>query len=258
MPLRHATAELRAATDPAPPFSALLARLALAGVAAGVLSGTWQLLVTERAISPALALEKARAAETGEHSVETFSRPTQLIGGFLGTVVAAVAFSLVVATVYAAVRHRVPGRTDGVRLITLTTIGFAIFALLPAVKIPGNPPAVGDPTTVGSRTAIYGAVLASGIVATVLVALLVSALHRRGTSTAAVAAAGTAAGVALVALIVLLLPDSPDAIPADVPAAVVWDFRLASLGQLAVLWASLGLAGGWLLDRLRRIPARTR
>ena len=49
---------------------------------------------------------------------------------------------------------------------------------------------------------------------------------------------------------------APDTIAADVPAAVVWNFRLASLGQLAVLWAGLGLVSGWLLDRLVRSLGR--
>jgi hypothetical protein len=35
-------------------------------------------------------------------------------------------------------------------------------------------------------------------------------------------------------------------------AAVVRDFRLASLGQLAVLWTTLGLSAGYLVDRLAR------
>jgi predicted cobalt transporter CbtA len=50
------------------------------------------------------------------------------------------------------------------------------------------------------------------------------------------------------------VPDSPDSIAADVPAAVVWNFRLASLGQLATLWTVLGVAGGWMIDRLTRTP----
>jgi hypothetical protein len=35
---------------------------------------------------------------------------------------------------------------------------------------------------------------------------------------------------------------------------MVWNFRVASLGQLAVLWTTLGLAGGWLVERLTRPP----
>ena len=34
------------------------------------------------------------------------------------------------------------------------------------------------------------------------------------------------------------LPPSPDAIPADVAAGLVWRFRLQSLGTLALLWTT--------------------
>ncbi|SDY73358.1 Uncharacterized membrane protein, predicted cobalt tansporter CbtA [Modestobacter sp. DSM 44400] len=256
MPLTHRTVDRLGGTATAPPFPALLGRLLLGGVVAGVLSGIWQLLVTERAISPALALEEARGTGTVEDSGEMFSRTTQLVGGFVGALVAAVGLAIVLAAVYAALRHRLPGRTDGSRLIVLTVIGFAVIALLPAVAIPANPPAVGDPDTIGTRTAIYGAVLAGGIVIAALVAAVVGALRRRGTDHTAVAAAGTAVGVALLAVLLLVLPGTPDTIPADVPADVVWNFRLASLGQLAILWATLGLAGGWFVDRLTASPAR--
>jgi predicted cobalt transporter CbtA len=231
-----------------------LGRVALAGGAAGIASGLWALVVTERTITPALGIEDARnAAEAGHvHEDELVSRGMQLFGGFLGTVIAAIVFSLVIAVVYAAVRDRLPGRTDVARFAVLAAVGFGIFALLPAVKIPANPPAVGDPDTVGTRTAIYGTTLLLGVVTAVLVALLVSALRRRGAGSSAVAAAAVVAGAVLVALIVLVVPDNPDSISADVPAYVVWDFRLASLGQLAVLWTTLGLVGGWLTDRLVR------
>jgi predicted cobalt transporter CbtA len=239
----------------APRFGALLGRFAIAGAVAGAASGLWALVVTERAITPALALEEARDTATHEHPVEVFSRHTQLLGGFLGTVIAAVVFSVVVAAVYAGVRHRLPGRTDVGRVAVLTAVGFGVFALLPAVKIPANPPAVGDPDTIGTRTAIYGTVLAAGAVTALVVAAVVSALRSRGLHPSAVAAAAVVVAIALVAAVVLLVPDSPDTIGADVPAAVVWDFRLASLGQLAVLWTTLGLTAGYLVDRLaRRAP----
>jgi len=37
--------------------------------------------------------------------------------------------------------------------------------------------------------------------------------------------------------------------------SLVVRFRLASLGQLLVLWAGMGLVGGWLLDRALRRKA---
>ena len=239
-------------------FGALLGRGVLAGLIAGALAGLFSLLVTERAIAPALDLEEARAAAEGatHHGEELFSRGEQLLGGFLGTVAAGIALAVVFATVYALVRHRLPGGTDVSRTAVLAAIGFGIFALLPAMKIPANPPAVGDPGTVETRTALYGAVLLVGVITAMLVAALVSALRSRGTGDAPTAVAATVATGVLLALVLVLLPNNPDTIAADVPAAVVWNFRLASLGQLAVLWVSLGLASGWLLDRLVRSPGR--
>jgi predicted cobalt transporter CbtA len=241
-------------------FGRLFGRLVLAGLIAGALAGVFSLLVTERAIAPALDLEEARAAAAGshEHGVELFSRGTQLVGGFLGTLVAGVVLAVVFAAVYGLVRHRLAGRTDFARVTLLAAIGFGIVALLPALKIPANPPAVGDPDTVGTRTAIYGAVLLCGIVAAMLVSALVGFLHNRGAGTAATTTAAVAAAAVLLALVLVLVPDSPDAIAADVPASVVWNFRLASLGQLTVLWTALGLAGGWLLDRLTLPPVPDR
>jgi predicted cobalt transporter CbtA len=235
-------------------FGQLFSRVVLAGLIAGVLAGVYSLLVTERAIRPALELEDARTATEGGHPhvEEMFTRPEQLLGGFLGTVLAGIVLGVVFAAVYGLVRHRLPGRTNVARTALLAGLGFLVLALLPALKIPANPPAVGDPGTVGARTAIYGGVLLCGVVGSMLVTALISWLRSRGTSDAGTAIVATAAAVVLLTLVMTFLPDNPDTIAADVPASVVWNFRLASLGQLGVLWAGLGLGSGALLDRLTR------
>ena len=46
--------------------------------------------------------------------------------------------------------------------MVLAVVGFAAVSLLPAVKIPSNPPAVGDPETVGRRTMLYAVVVLLG------------------------------------------------------------------------------------------------
>ncbi|WP_100501237.1 CbtA family protein [Geodermatophilus chilensis] len=249
------TASAEVPDSTAPPFGALLAHIAAAGLVAGALSGTWSLLITERAIEPALAIEEARSATGGGDAEEMFSRTTQVLGGLLGAVLAGLVLSLVVAVVFAGIRHRLPARTDFGRMVLLGAIGFVVLGLLPALKIPANPPAVGEPGTVGTRTAIYGAVLASGVVVALLVSASVSVLRSRGVGIPMTTIAAVMVGAVLVALILVLFPHSPDTIPADVPAAVVWDFRLASLGQLAVMWATLGLVGGALVERLTRRSA---
>ncbi len=119
---------------------------------AGALSGTWSLLITERAIEPALAIEEARSATGGGDAEEMFSRTTQVLGGLLGAVLA----GLVLSLVFAGIRHRLPARTDFGRMVLLGAIGFAVLGLLPALKIPANPPAVGEPGTVarGRRSTV--------------------------------------------------------------------------------------------------------
>jgi hypothetical protein len=236
----------RATAAPSPAFSRLLGRMALAGLIAGVLAGGWLLLVTEPALGRALAVQDASGA-AHEH---VLGRGTQLVGGVVGMVLVGVILGVVFAVVYGLVRHRLPGRTDSARVTLLAAIGFGIVGVLPAIVIPANPPGVGHPGTVLTRTAVYLGVLLCGVVVAMLVAALVSVLRDRGVACAPTAAAAVALGTALVALLLVFRPDNPDAVPAEVTASVVWDFRLASLGQQAVLWLGLGLAGGWLLDRV--------
>ncbi|MFY1632079.1 CbtA family protein [Solwaraspora sp. WMMB335] len=60
-----------------------------------------------------------------------------------------------------------------------------------------------------------------------------------------------ATAVAGYALLLAFWPATGVAVPADVPASLLWEFRLASLGQLAVLWTVLGVVLGLLLTPVR-------
>jgi predicted cobalt transporter CbtA len=234
-------------------FPQVVGRLLLAGLLSSLLAGAWLLLVTEPLIRSALVVEDTRqAAGAPEHHQDLVSRSTQVVGGVLGTVITGVVLAFVFATVYASIRHRLPGRTDLARTTLLAAVAFGIVGLLPAVVIPANPPGVGSQATVSTRTAIYGAVLLCGVVIAVVTGLLISLLRDRGVGTVSTAVAATVLVITLLALVVILLPGSPDTVPADMPAALVWRFRLASLGQQLVLWSGIGLGGGWLLDRAAR------
>nr|MDP9453199.1 CbtA family protein [Actinomycetota bacterium] len=69
------------------------------------------------------------------------------------------------------------------------------------------------------------------------------------------------AGIVAYGLLLVLLPAAPGSAEAAVPAELVWEFRVRSLGGLALLWLGLGLGLGWLLDHdahrisnLRAVP----
>ena len=172
----------------------------------------------------------------------------QEVGGAVGLIVFGLALGVIFAVVLGAVGPRLAASTPLAASVRLGCAGFVAVVVVPFLKYPANPPAVGDPSTVNERTVLYFAALALSI----LLAWAVWRFHRAArlapTAQAWATAALYAAGLAV---IFLALPANPDDVEA--PADLVWRFRLASLGGLAAAWAVLALVTGTLLSR----PART-
>src|SRR5690606_249150 len=155
------------------------------------------------------------------------------------------------ALVYAGLRGRVGPRNDGLLAIVAAGTAFLAIVLVPFVKYPANPPAVGDPDTIDERTLLYLVMVLVGLAAT---AVAVGTARRAGPDpwrrwTAAV----TAFLVPVVAAWLLLPP--VDEVPEGFPATLLWDFRLASLGTQLVFWSALGVLFGLLTERATRRPA---
>ena len=245
----------------------MLRRGVQAGVSAGLAAALVSWLVVEPVIRRALDIEQVRSLHGGQSASSgapahggdepLVSRTVQVIGGAVTSVLVGIAVGVVFAVVFARLRGRLPGRGDLGRSVVLASVGFASVSLLPAVKIPSNPPAVGDPHTVGRRTMLYAVVLLLGVVIALLVPVVDRRLATWGTAAATRWAVDVVVVVALVVLVLTLVPGSPDAVPADVPAALLWDFRLASLAQLASMWLTLGLVFGLLMERVAA-PERAR
>lgn len=225
-----------------------------AGAIAGVASALVQLLVTEIPIRAALAVEEAREPAAGEgHShgeEELVSRGAQVVGGMLGVIIVGIAVGLVFATAYALSKRWFAGRTPFSRSFALGAAVFGAVALLPWLKYPANPPAVGDPETVNYRTALYLGVVVAGVVIVWGASWLAERLQDR-TQPLRVTAVLLAV-VAAVAVVLLAFPAPPDTIPADMPVNVLWQFRLSSLAQLATLYVGLGVVFGLLVDPATR------
>ena len=227
----------------------LLAAGSLAGLAAGVASVLFAATAGRGPIRDAIALEDSIShATSGAHHEDLFGRGVQEVGGAIGLVVFGLALGVIFAVVLGAVGPRLAASTPLAASVRLGCAGFVAVVVVPFLKYPANPPAVGDPSTVNERTLLYFAALALSI----LLAWAVWRFHRAArlapTAQAWATAALYAAGLAV---IFLALPASPD--PVEAPADLVWRFRLASLGGLAAAWAMLALVTGTLLSR----PART-
>lgn len=241
-----------------PAFSVVVRAALLGGVAAGLAGAVVSWLLVEIPIRAALVIEENRErghAVSGpppEHghgpAEEMFSRSTQVVGGMLAAVLAGLVLGLVFAVAFARLRPRLPGRTDFGRALTLATVGFVVVSLLPAIKYPANPPAVGDPATIGTRTLTYLSFLVAGLLVTAGAVALRRWLPDRWPPswTSTVAVLGAITGYAL---LLALWPAGPDAVPADMPAGLIWQFRLSSMAELAALWLTLGLVTGLVLER---------
>jgi hypothetical protein len=150
--------------------------------------------------------------------------------------------------------HRAdPERDSWRRALRLAGAGFGGIALIPFMRYPGDPPGVGEPGTAGSRGVAYLGAVLIGLAAVTAAWQVHGRLARRGgvpfvrhLATLAVVLAGLAA--------TWLLP--PGRAPDEIPADLLWDFRLASLTALAVLWFGLGAAFGLLGERATRTTGR--
>ncbi|WP_239068002.1 CbtA family protein [Actinomadura bangladeshensis] len=235
----------------------MLVRGLLLGLLAGLVAGVFAFAAGEPRIDEAIALENAAAAhEHGagapahEHGGEV-SRGTQKAGLFLATGLYGLAVGGVFALVYAGLRGRVGPRSDGGLALAAAGTGFAAVIIVPFLKYPANPPAVGDPETINSRTLLYLAMIGVGLLATAIA--VTTARSVPGGPWARWPAAVVAFAVP-VAVASLLLP-GVDEVPDGFPATLLWQFRMTSLGTQLVFWAAFGTLFGWFCDRAARSAA---
>ncbi|SAL18371.1 CbtA family protein [Caballeronia humi] len=251
----------------------LLIRGMLAGLVAGLVGCGFAKTFGEPSVARAIAFEEqhehshdhaqasadaTQAAHSHDHGddEEIVSRDTQSgLGLLTGVAVFGTAlgglFSLVFAFAY--------GRLGALRArgtsAMLALFGFVSVAIVPFLKYPPNPPAVGNPETIGPRTTLFFSMIAISIVAAVLAVWLQRRLDKQHGGWNATLMAG-AAYVVLIALAQFVLP-SIDEVPAGFPASLLWNFRIASVGIQALLWTTLGLVFGALAAReLERAPIR--
>ena len=235
----------------------LLVRGMLVGIVAGLLSFVFLKIYGEPQVDVAVAFEAqmdaAKAAAAGASSVdeghELVSRHIQAgLGLFTAVMVYSVAFGGLFGLAFAFAYRRVPGAVtpQGVSLL-LAAAGFVAVYLVPNLKYPANPPSVGNPETIGMRTALYFLMIAISIAAMIGALSLKRLLARRlgdWNSTLAV----VAYYVVIVAIAGLLLP-AINEVPELFPAVILWKFRIASIGAQFIMWATLGLLFGALTQR---------
>jgi predicted cobalt transporter CbtA len=179
---------------------------------------------------------------------ELVSRSTQAgLGLFTGVTVYNTAFGGLFALVFAFAYRRMGDFDARTTSALLAVSGMIAVYIVPILKYPANPPAVGAPETIGMRTGLYFAMIAISLAAMIAAWMLRNRLLSRFGNWNAALIAGAAYLVVVIA-VAAALPDVNE-VPDGFPAVVLWQFRMASAGAQLIMWATIGLAFGALTER---------
>ncbi|MFE3431470.1 CbtA family protein [Streptomyces sp. NPDC059171] len=227
---------------------ALLVRGMIAGLIAGALALVVAYFLGESQVDAAIALEEAHSHDHGGGE-ELVSRTMQATGGLAtGVLVFGVAAGGVAALVFCYALGRIGG--FGPRATAALIAGAALLTVyvVPFLKYPANPPAVGNPDTIGRRTALFFLMIALSVLLAVAAVIVGKRLAPRlGNWNASIAA--VAGFILLIGLAYAFLP-SFDEVGKDFPATLLWEFRLSTLAVQATLWSTFGIVFGYLTERL--------
>jgi|SRR4051794_30723988 hypothetical protein len=249
----------------------------LAGAIGGLLAFVFARVFAEPQIQRAIdyedgrdhaqeALNSAVGITPHEHG-ETFSRAVQ---GNVGVGVGMILFGVAMGALFAVAYAICLGRIGRLRPRSLAVLvaggGFLGIYLVPFVKYPADPPAIGDDDTIRQRSGYYLLMVVASILFLVLTVWLGKRLQARfGTWNATLIAAG--AFLVATAIVMLVLPrvaETPEPLTdatgrimfPGFPADVLFHFRFFSVGAQLVLWATIGLVFAPMAERLlARTPA---
>ena len=240
----------------------LLVRGMLVGLVAGLLSFGFLKVFGEPQVERAIAFERqmdearaqaemanGRTVPKEDPKLESVSRPVQAgIGLLTGVAVYSAAFGGLFALAFAFVYGRVGKYGARATSALLGAAGFIAVYLVPHIKYPANPPAVGEAETIQLRTTLYFAMIVVSLAAMVgSVTLRHQLVARHGVWNASLIAG--AAYIAVILMASIALP-AINEVPEQFPAVVLWQFRIASVGAQLILWTTLGLGFGALAERV--------
>lgn len=228
----------------------LLIRGMLVGLGAGVLAFVFASIFGEPPVQQAIDFEGQLAKLHHEPAEpELVSRDMQRSLGLLtGTALMGVALGGIFSLVYAYAYGRIGDMSPRLTALVLAVAAYLTIVLVPFTKYPANPPAVGDPETIGTRTVLYVLMIVISLVAAVAAGRIRrSFVARLGAWNAALVAG--AGFLVVIGAAQLILPAAQET-PAGFPADVLYRFRLVSLGIALTLWTAIGIGFGIAAERL--------
>ncbi len=216
----------------------------ISGAVSGIILAGMNLIIVEPFIDKAIGFENANLIASGENvdmNEQNSYRIWQKAGSILGGSILGMAFGSLFGIAYAFSRKILPfSNDDRKKAIFLSLVMCTVLFVIPFLKYPGNPPAVGDPETIFLRESLYLGFLGISTVSTLCLCLFFYRLRH---------IAQISIIIPLIYAIIMssafvLFPYNPDKI--SISMDLVNSFRIASGLTMVGFWIILGIIFGTL------------
>ena len=224
----------------------------MSGAIAGTILGVLNQALVEPYIDRAISIETQNDIKEGEvvypvelQNYRLWQKAGEIAAGaILGTSLGAL-FGIVFVYSRSLLLH---SDSNVKKALILAGIMWFVLFLIPALKYPANPPAVGDPDTIYYRESLYIGLLAISGFSALGLALLYRMLGNRTNNKNRIIIVPVIYAAIMVGAF-LVLPPNPDKI--TVPVDLVQGFRIASAFTMTIFWGLLGITLGAFWDRLK-------
>ena len=220
----------------------------IAGAISGTLLAIINLGIVEPYIDEAINIENQNAIAQGEViNPQEFNdyRLWQKSGEIAAGTILGISLGALFGVVFVLSRNSIPGSNDKKKALILAGVMLLVIYIVPALKYPANPPAVGDPETIYYRESLYITILTiSGFSALGLAFLYKKLGDKKGKQIVV-----PVIYLGIIAAAFMILPPNPDEITA--PVDLVMGFRIASGLTMSAFWGLLGFILGALWGKTR-------
>jgi hypothetical protein len=227
----------------------------VSGAIAGTTLGLINQILVEPYIDQAIAIEVQNTVASGE-SVDVDEliqyRLWQKGGEIVAGTILGTSISALFGIVYIYSRDSLPGSNNKKKGLILAGIMFFVIFMIPALKYPANPPAVGDPETIEYRESLYTTMLVISGFAALSVAILYRSLGQTRRESRKIIVPTVYAVIIASAFVVL--PANPDEI--TISSNLLMDFRIVAAITMGIFWGILGILLGSFWDIVK--PHETR
>ena len=233
----------------------------LAGAIAGTILGAINQIAVEPYIERAIELEMRNAAQSGQ----VMNNPSEFVvyrfwqkgGEIIAGTILGLSIGSLYGIVFAYTHSSISGTNNNKKkALIVASVMWLVLFLMPALKYPPNPPAVGDPETIYYRQSLYVEFLAiSGFSALGLAFLYRKMVVASSNNIKkAMMIIIPSVYVAIMAGAYLAMPANPD--PINAPIDLVIGFRITSAITISMFWALLGVIFGAFWDKANFISNR--